>query len=93
MTLLLGALLVAVAVGLLSMAMREAPDQRGVARSIALIGPPPHRGAVAEADLLSPMSAPRPPLDRAAQPGPSPRRPGRSRADPPQARPGRQPAG
>ena len=37
MTLLLGALLVAVAVGLLSMAMREAPDQRGVARSIALI--------------------------------------------------------
>lgn len=37
MTLVLGALLVAVAVGLLSLALREAPDQRGVARSIALI--------------------------------------------------------
>ncbi|HEU5035943.1 MAG TPA: type II secretion system F family protein [Nocardioides sp.] len=37
MVLLLGALLVAVAIGLLSVALREQPDQRGVARSLALI--------------------------------------------------------
>ncbi|WP_051548657.1 type II secretion system F family protein [Nocardioides sp. URHA0032] len=37
MILLLGALLVAVAIGLLSVALREEPDQRGVARSLALV--------------------------------------------------------
>jgi tight adherence protein C len=35
--LLLGVLLVAAAIGLLSMALREEPDQRGVARSLALV--------------------------------------------------------
>lgn len=37
MVLLLGALLVAVAVGLLALALREEPDARGVARSLALV--------------------------------------------------------
>ena len=37
MVLLLGTLLVAVAIGLLSMALGEQPDQRGVARSLALV--------------------------------------------------------
>ena len=37
MVLLLGALLVAVAVGLLALALREEPDARGVSRSLALL--------------------------------------------------------
>ena len=67
MTLLLGALLVAVAVGLLSMAMREAPDQRGVARSIALIEATSAapEALVAEADPPFRERARDPLLDRA----------------------------
>jgi tight adherence protein C len=37
MVLLLGALLVAAAIGLLAIALREEPEQRGVARSLALV--------------------------------------------------------